>query len=297
VASPDIRRILCPIDASEPSALALRHAVAVARWSGASLTMLHVSAPERLRVAGREPEDTEAAIQKWMEDQFQSVDGTGVCVQLIARTGAPARGIVACAAQLPADLIILGTHGAGGFERLVLGSVAEKVLRTAPCPVLTVPPREAGVSRVPFQHVLCALDFSECSLAALEYAMAVAVGSGAALTLAHVIEWPWVEPPAPVFSELPALEAAALAEFRQRREQQAREHLAGFVPETLAERCRTRISHGRAHAELLKLAVDEHADLIVLGVHGRNPLDMAMFGSTTHQVVRRATCPVLTVRR
>lgn len=304
MASASIRRILCPIDTSDPSAKALRHAVDFARWSAASLTVLHVSAPAYATapellpiVLDRRTEDTEQAVQKWMEAQFRSIDRAGVCVQLITRIGAPARGIVACAAQLPADLIVVGTHGASGFERLVLGSVAERVLRTAPCPVLTVPPHEAGTSRLPFEHVLCAIDFSECSLAALEYAMAAAAGSGAVLTLAHVIEWPWAEPPAPVLGELPFMEAAALAEFRQQRERQATKHLAELVPQTLAESCRTRISHGRAHAEVLKLAADERADLIVLGVHGRNPLDMAVFGSTTHQVVRHATCPVLTVRR
>lgn len=304
MASARIRQILCPVDASDPSAKALRHAVDFARWSGASLMVLHVSAPAYatspellpLLLDGR-TEDAERAIQKWLEAQFQSIDRTGVCVQVTARIGVPARGIVACAGQLPADLIVMGTHGATGFERLVLGSVAERVLRTAPCPVLMVPPHEGGASRLPFEHVLCAIDFSECSLAALEYAMAAAAGSGASLTLAHVLEWPWAEPPGPVLSELPFTEAAALAEFRQQRERQAMKHLAQLVPQTLAERCRTRISHGRAHAELLRIAADEHADLIVLGVHGRNPLDMAVFGSTTHQVVRRATCPVLTVRR
>ena len=72
------------------------------------------------------------------------------------------------AASLPADLIVMGTHGAGGFQHLVLGSVTEKVLRQAACPVLTVPPRAQATSRLPFSRLLCAVDFSDVSLAALD---------------------------------------------------------------------------------------------------------------------------------
>jgi hypothetical protein len=68
---------------------------------------------------------------------------------------------------LSADLLVLGTRGTSGFEHLVLGSVAERVLRHAPCPVLTVPPLGVGTSRLPFERVLCAIDFSNCSVAAL----------------------------------------------------------------------------------------------------------------------------------
>jgi nucleotide-binding universal stress UspA family protein len=126
--------------------------------------------------------------------------------------------------------------------------------------------------------------------------MTAALGSGAALILAHVLEWPWPEPPAPVFSELPPAEAAA-SQFQTPTRVPALAHLDTLVPDALAGRCHTRISHGRAYSEILGLASEEHADLIVLGVHSRNVVDMTMFGSTAHQVVRRATCPVLTVRR
>ena len=237
------------------------------------------------------------AVGGWVESHLSGTRDPGVHVDILTLPGDPAQVIVACAAELSADLLVLGTRGASGFEHLVLGSVAEKVLRHAPCPVLTVPPLGVGTSRLPFERVLCAIDFSNCSLAALEFAMTAALGSGAALVLAHVLEWPWPEPPAPVFSELPPAEAAALLNFRQRRECQALAHLGTLVPDALAGRCHTRISHGRAYPELLRLASEEHADLIVLGVHSRNVVDRTMFGSTANQVVRRATCPVLTVRR
>ena len=85
--------------------------------------------------------------------------------------GQPAPAILDCAVRLPADLIVMGTHGAGGFERFVLGSVAEKVLRRAACPVLTVPSRAHATSVLPFKRVVCAVDFSDSSLTALHYAL------------------------------------------------------------------------------------------------------------------------------
>ena len=107
-------------------------------------------------------------------------------------TGAPAKEILAYVAQARADLIVMKTHGTSGFEHLGLGMVAEKVLRRAVCPVLTVPPQSVASGRLPFTHVLCALDFSDRSLVALEFAMTAALGSGAVLTLTHVLEWPWL---------------------------------------------------------------------------------------------------------
>jgi nucleotide-binding universal stress UspA family protein len=197
---------------------------------------------------------------------------------------------------MSADLIVLGTHGLSGLQHLLLGSVTEKVLRRARCPVLTVPAAGTVKSRLPFERILCAIDFSDWSLRALEYAITATLGSGASLTLAHVLEWPWLEPPPPNFAELPVEEATALAAFRVRRERSAHARLELFEPEGLKERCHIRVVHGRAHDQLLHIAAEENADLIVVGVHGRVGLDLALFGSTANQLVRHATCPVLTVR-
>ena len=184
------------------------------------------------------------------------VAGWCPCRQVVT-TGAPAREILAYAAQAPADLIVMGTHGTSGFEHLVLGSVAEKVLRRARCPVLTVPPQSGASGRLPFAHVLCAVDFSDWSLAALEFAMTAALGSGAALTLVHVLEWPWPEPPPPVFDELPHAEALALADYRRRRECEALARLEALRPDGLAPRCHARVSHGRPYVEILRIAAEE----------------------------------------
>ena len=223
----------------------------------------------------------------------------GIGLDILIDMGQPASHILQRANSLPADLIVMGTHGTSGFVHLVLGSVTEKVLRKASCPVLTVPPRAHATSRLPFRRLLCAMDFSDSSLTALQYALSVAQESNAGLTLLHVIEWPWLEPPPPPIEELPPAQAFALAEYRRYCEHSAMARLKSLVPDLVpaSRPIATRISHGKPYVEILRVAAEDQIDLIVIGVHGRNPLDLGLFGSTTNQVVRRATCPVLTLRR
>jgi nucleotide-binding universal stress UspA family protein len=230
---------------------------------------------------------------------FQRAIDVGIEVDVAVDIGHPATEILDRARKFPADMIVIGTHGSGGFEHLVLGSVAEKVIRKAACPVLTVPPHARGTSVLPFRRVLCAVDFSEPSIDGLLYACSLARQSGAALTLLHVIEWPWVEPPAPPFADLPAEQAAALKEFRRYLETSATGRLESILPPDARSACspESAIRHGKPYAEILRAAEEMSADLIVAGLHGRNVAGMALFGSTTNQVVRRARCPVLTLKR
>jgi nucleotide-binding universal stress UspA family protein len=249
------KHILCAVDFSEPSAHAMRYAVALAQTQDAEITELHVE------------------------------------------QGPVAPEILKKAAALPADVIVMGTHGAGGFEHLVLGSVAEKVLRKATCPVFTVPPQAQLGPDAPFHRLVCAVDFSEWSLAALEEACVIAQESRGAVTALHVIEWPW-SGGITSFEGIPSEQAKALCEYRRYQESLAQSRLDNAVQEIAGDRCRveTKIANGKAYSEILCAAERQRADLIVLGVHGRNPLDVFFFGSTTHQVVRRAQCPVLTLR-
>jgi nucleotide-binding universal stress UspA family protein len=294
------------LDLSETSQHALEQATAIAGWYDARLTVLHVhqSGPaialepygvnaspdeeraeiDRLRAAVR------AAAAPAIDARLQ--------VEVIVDAGDPTRVILMRAEPPDVGMIVMGTHGAGGFEHLVLGSVTEKVLRRARCPVLTVPPRLHAAAGLPFARILCAIDFSDSSLSGLEWAWSLAEESGATVSLLHVIEWPWDEPPAPPFEKLPGTEGRKLLEFRQAAEASSRQQLESLVPDNLRHRCPSTplVRHGKAHREVLAAAAETGASLIVMGVHGRNVLDMTLFGSTTNQVVRHASCPVLTVR-
>jgi nucleotide-binding universal stress UspA family protein len=211
----------------------------------------------------------------------------------IAEAGDPQATIIDHAISKKADLIVMGTHGRRGFKRLLLGSVTEAVLREAPCPVLTVPPHASpGISEaVTFKRILCPIDFSPSALQALGFALDLARQADGLIRLLHVIEWlPEEEPRTSAHFNIP--------EYRRYMAQDAQERLRTLV----AEESRTWVEiddvvvFGRAHREILRAAETKSADLIVMGAQGRGGIGLALFGSTTQQVVRGAMCPVLTVR-
>lgn len=302
--SSPITRILCPVDFSGASRHAIEHAIVIARWYKASITALHVYHPMFMPIPGlppresRVPESELTRVQVETTRCFEDAAASGVNVNVVVDVGQPADQILVRSDATHSDLIVMGTHGTSGFEHLLLGSVTEKVLRRAICPVLTVPPHTHSTSTLPFRRLLCAVDFSDSSQRGLELARSLAKQSNAALTLLHVVEWPWHEPPPPVLEELPPDQAAALAEFRRYVEKSAIDRLRALTLEAGEGHCviEPRVVHGKPYTEILRVATEDRADLIVIGVHGRNAADVMLFGSTTNQIVRRATCPVLTLR-
>jgi nucleotide-binding universal stress UspA family protein len=187
----------------------------------------------------------------------------------------------------------MGTHSRRGFKRVLLGSVTEAVLREAPCPVLTVPPHASATASeaVTFKRILCPIDFSPSALQGLGFALDLARQADGRVTLLHVLEWlAEEEPRASTHFNVP--------EYRRYMVDDAQERLRNIV----AEESRNWVEIadvvvlGRAYREILRVAETKSADLIVLGAQGRGGLGLALFGSTTQEVVRGATCPVMTVR-
>lgn len=296
-------RLLCPIDFSVVSTHALEQAAAIARGSGAQIVALAVLpslAPEVADIAA----DSAGAVtggnddlRRWRalaETQCRAITAAGVDVSVEVVEAHPVDAILARARTLGADLIVMGTHGAGGFRHFVLGSVTEKVLRQASCPVLTVPPRAVETAASDFRQVLTPVDFSPSSLKAVELAADLARQSRGHLTLLHVVEWPWHDEPDSVPEGVPPAQAQVLRDYRRYLEHGAIERLRTLVPDHVD--VSTAVRFGKPWAETLAAAAAARADLIVLGVHGRGPIDLGFFGSTTNHVVRAATCPVLTVR-
>jgi nucleotide-binding universal stress UspA family protein len=296
----EFKHILSPVDFSDSSARSLAHAAALARWYDATLTVLHVAVTfEVLPVKGAVGVPM-PAIQSAAEDdanqRLRELLGAGGLTEkavAIARTGDPAKTIVDEAVTNKADLLVMGTHGRRGFNRLLLGSVTESVLRQAPCPVLTVPPRTPTELSdvVTFKRILCPTDFSVSARRALEFALDLARQADGRVTVLHAIEW--------LAEEEPRTRGHFnVPEFRRYLEEDARTQLAELVagePTTWAE-IESEIVFGRAYREILRAAETRQSDLIVMGVQGRGGLDLAVFGSATQQVVRGASCPVLTVR-
>jgi nucleotide-binding universal stress UspA family protein len=292
-----INRILCPLDLSDISRHAADHAVLLASWYGAKITALHISNPVVIpatdfTVAGMGPsliltDDDIKQLHEQIAACFPAAKSSNL--DIVIDGGPPANAILDRARALPGDLIVIGTHGIGGFEHLVLGSVTEKVLRKATCPVMTVPPHSRTTSKLPFKRLLCPIDFSDPSLSALEFAFSLAQEGEAELTILHVFD---------AGDEPLTNRPINVPEYRLQMEHDFTEKLEALVPASTQTWCHphTRVAHGKPYREILGAATEDSADLIVMGVHGRNALDLMLFGSTTNQVVRRATCPVLTLR-
>jgi nucleotide-binding universal stress UspA family protein len=227
-----------------------------------------------------------------LKDLVEPARAGGVTVEILLDEGLNIAQVVEERAQaLSVDLITLGTHGRTGFQRLVLGSVAERVLRVARCPVMTVPAREpATTPRSPtaLQRIICPIDFSPASSRAIEYAASLAREADARLTVMHVIELP-VDPMDTLLG---------YHDYRQRLVTEARERMTEAVTDNIRQTCEIDelLLVGRAYKEILRVARDQFADLIVMGVQGRGAVDLMFFGSTTNHVVRQAACPVLTIR-
>jgi nucleotide-binding universal stress UspA family protein len=293
-----IQRILCPIDFSEYSRHALDHAAAIGKWYGASLTVLHVVSPVIPSVPTPDgptfppiaftPEDLEQF--RAAAETFVAAEIDDVPVTSLAREGSIVGEILRLAEAMPADLLVIGTHGRSGFEHLMLGSVTERVLRKATCPVLTVPSRAPDAVSIPpaFKRIVCGVDFSPSSIKALTYAVALAEEADAALTVLHVHEHH-------VFEAVPmgGMELPGDVHMRAVALQRLKDAIASDV--RLYADVHERVLIGKPYREILRQAEEQRAELIVIGAHGGG-VGAAAFGSTTNQVVRQASCPVLSLR-
>jgi nucleotide-binding universal stress UspA family protein len=304
-----IRRILCPVDFSDHSRRALDHAIAIARWYESTVTALHVFSSAPVAAFGPGPVIFEPIVltlgdrDQLLADTkaFAEAEGApGIAIEAVVREGSTAREILEQAASMKADLLVIGTHGRSGVERLVLGSVAEKVLRKAGCPVMTVPiglPDAVPAGPVLFKRILCPVDFSESSMHALEYATSMAQEADGQLTLLHVIEHEF-QNAADDVAGIAYDAGMTIADFLKQRDEALRRRLEDAIAGA-REFCTTEslITHGKPWREVLRVATERQSDLIVMGIQGRGAADLLFFGSTTQHVVREASCPVLTLRR
>jgi nucleotide-binding universal stress UspA family protein len=294
----EIHRILCPVDLSEFSRHALDHALALAKWYEAQITVLYVSGAPPLPPLTDMRADV--PVVPPLQPDVVADDVRRFCGLLTTAAGGPADVVVKegnAAKEIVqeaerGDLVVMGTHGRSGFERLFLGSVTEKVLRTTHVPVLTVPPPVERPASVLYKTILCPIEFSPASTRALEYALSLAEETDARLILLHVVEGALEEP------HFGAMGHLSVREFYRYLEEDAMARLKAAVPEEARVWCRPdeRVVSGKAYRRILQVAADEDAELIVMGVHGIGVLHHRLFGSTTHHIIREAGCPVLTLR-
>ena len=279
-----INNILLATDFSPESQSALQCALALAKRYESKLFITHALSPDadtkgvEVQIPLRDMMRKDAEQQMALLDQSDEI--RAFPHKTILRIGDPSKVLSEILSEEHFDLIVMGTHGRGGFDKLRLGSTTENMMRHAACPVLSVGAHAKVVSAERFGHILYATDFSAGSRGALTYALSLAEEDGAELTLLYVIEAD------------PKSEAE-----RVRWEREGREKLRKLVPPfvDLASRLEAEVEIGVPREEIVRLAESREADLIVMGSRGGGALATHLPWSTLHHVVQHACCPVLTV--
>jgi nucleotide-binding universal stress UspA family protein len=290
-----IQRILCPVDFSEVSWKAYRYAQSMAGHYRATLVVQHVIEP------GIHPCGFYSSSAPLFEDfcrllgangrydlqQFVSRSG-GIRPECIVQGGIAADKILSLARERAISLMVLGTHGRRGFNRLLSGSVTERILRHASCPVFTVrqsagdsnkPDADAKDDSVRIRRILCCVDLSARAGRTMKYALSLAEACHAEVTILHVLEN--VSGSADIAGETKTAEA----------------NLGKLIPPATNSSIVTHLAvrQGNACQGILQFASQTQPDVIVTGVRGHHALELAVFGSFTWRVIQLGPCPVLAV--
>jgi len=314
-----LKHLLVATDFSEAADAALSCGRSLARKFGATLHVLHVSENVFLGPIVLDSRSVEEAALNHLLRRLVADDRGLLRARAVVETShAPAEAIVAYARRADIGLIVMGTHGRAGAARMLMGSVAERVVRTAPCPVLTVRQAERAfmpcstgtasgvqnnaaeprhlsrmeVAMVTLKNILVPTDFGEAADAALIYARELAGRFGATLHVIHVTENIFLKTYGETYGPL-------AIDLQRSLDEGARKQLDELLTDSDGSGPPTR--RMILNSSLPSFAIVEYADvnaidLIVMGTHGRGGLAHLMMGSVAERVVRLAPCPVLTVR-
>ena len=298
--TPSIRNILVPIDFSPLSIQAIETAKGLAQRFNAAIHLAHVHefySPARFAP----PMPPVIPYSTYTYDQ-ETEKRAARDLTLLAKkhelppsaahllVGAPAFDeICRLARELPADLIVMPTHGWTGLNHVFLGSTAERVVRHSPCPVFVARERTSSAA-CGINKILVPVDYSKCSLAGLQYAIEFAKKVAARLIVLHVVDLgpQLMTDGYGVYDLSPYKEAAARASERQMRAFMRRVNFGSVSFETsaVAEFCPEGI---------YRAAKKDKVDLVIMSTHGRTGLKHILIGSIAERVVRRAPCPVIVV--
>ncbi len=289
-----LKRILCPVDLSSDSSKALRHAIELARNYGAQLLVCYcIEATATIGMVRNAQAAIENAVERALETRAVGGNTSGIEWQALVVEGTdPAEAITREAARLEVDLIVMCSRRRP-LRAALLGSTAESVYRTAPCPVFIIHPDErelpdGATESFRLKRVLVAHDFSDYSELALRYALSLAQEHQAELHLLHVLD-----PPLLKESELSWAAATVDGSYHKaaRKLQQsvsAEAHLWCTV--------QTAVRWGKPYAETLSYSREHDIDLICMGAQGTGFGAHTLIGSNVDRVLRQSICPVLVAR-
>lgn len=291
LAAPKIQlaNILVATDFSPISNRALDYAISLARRYDSHIYLTHVISGEAYPLAAPEVavgmvETQRRTAQNKIQEMLFSGKLNDVAYDVLIAEGALWPAIEKVVEKQNVDLVILGTHGIGAVQKLVIGSGAEQIFRQCPCPVLTVGPGvDGGVPPdVVFKNILFPCDFGLGCEREAAYAFSVGQEHEGTVTLLHVVHH--------------------LADYSDEgmtlKREAVRSQLQGLVPRGAEVWCNTefRLAVGDPATEILRCARETRAELIVMGAKARTGLAGHVPGTTAYKVVSKAHCPVLTVR-
>lgn len=291
--------ILHPTDFSDCARTAFRYAAALARAYEGTLHLLHVEpdlSDDPIRSAFEaqtEADDFYKETRDEADRQMKALideDASDIRVKRVhARGIAPGPVVIEYAEKEGVDLIIMGTVGRRGVKRLMMGSVAEEIVRHATCAVMTVQ-EDAKHLDPTIDRMLVPVDLSQFSISLLRDALEMASQNGAVVDLLHVVEpLPF---PAPLVG---AVTIHDLIPDPTNQTEKALRKLRDRVGYGEVE-VNVHVREGHAAFNIMETAAELESDLIVMASHGLTGLEHVLLGSVTARVVRRAPCPVLTLR-
>jgi len=277
--------ILCPIDFSLHSAAGLCSAGGIARAFGGRVVLLHVQRVEvPVYFTKSQARDLKAQFRKSARSAWRYASEFAaqqlpaeVKRTILLREEDPVEAVLRVAKELHAELVVLGTHGRTGLARIRLGSVTESALRQVEMPVLTLGPRVLPSPRLAqIRRILCPVNYTPLARAAFDDAVILAEKTGAEVVLAQVAE----------------LHAARRADALSQRPLE-------WAGAEAASRCVLKevLLKGVAVEQIVSEARRCRADIIVQGAQPRSFGGTVLFGSTSELVIRKASCPVLSVIR
>ncbi len=294
----EIRRILVPTDFSETAHAAVEQALILAIKYDAELTVLHARLlfeddpavlPEKLSSLKKEEQDVEKALMQRIKQCTEHSTHLKIEHEIIRGYSAPS-AILGYINNHEFDLVVIGTHGRAGLEHVLIGSVAEKVVRYARCPVLTV--RSKEYIRERFTKVLVPFDFNEPAVLALKTAAEFVDDPHGEIHLLYAVEqdvhpafYAWGMKS--VFEIIPDLEE----KVKNRMDESVKN-----IPELKGKKIVKVVHEGKPHKEISAYADEIQPDALIIGTHGLVGLERFLLGSTTERVIRSVKFPVLTVK-
>jgi len=276
-----IKHILCPIDFSAESDAALEYAEYLASKFGARVTVIHAERFEvPLEFTSAQIDGLVAEMKKLKKDMTHHLRSyvesrhPSLVANYKVVENSPVEAILAETEAQDIDFVVMGTAGKSGMKRFTMGSIAEGVTREAKIPVLTIRDKSRGpVAEPKLERILVPVNYTKPTVDSLKTAACLAQIIGAELLITHIVETDDYD------------------------EKIAKEQLCKWVPDQTQEKCHydTVVRKGNAAEQIVQLAVDEKADMVVIAAVHRPFLETTIIGTTSERVMRHATCPVLVV--